>query len=155
MRRYRVEPIDAGAFAPFGTLLAAPPDVARTDRAAPVTSLRPGAHANLALVRPPVAALPLRVDLLERHPFSTQAFLPLGHLTALLFVAPGGDEGPDLTRARAFAVPPGAGISYAVGTWHMGMASLGAAGAMAMLVHEDGGSGDTEFRPIEPIELIG
>jgi ureidoglycolate lyase len=155
VRRIRLEPIEAGALAPFGTVLAAPPGVARTDFAAPVENRRGAARANLALVRPPAVALPLRVEVMERHRFSTQAFFPLGALVPLLLVAPGGDEGPDLERARAFMVAPGSGVSYAIGIWHMGMATLGAAGTMGMLVHEDGGTGDTEFRPIVPVEITG
>lgn len=154
MKRYAIEPITADAFAPFGTVLAAPPDLARVNFAAPVSNYRPTARANLALVRPPMATFPFRVSLMERHPFSTQAFLPLGGAPALLFVAPGGDEGPNLLAARAFAVPGDVGVSYAVGTWHMGMASLRDTGSMAMLVHEDGSAGDTEFRAIETVELV-
>ena len=153
MKRIRIEPISAEAFAPFGSLLTTAPGIARLNFAAPVTNFRPSAKANLAIVRPPVAAMPCHVTLMERHSFSTQAFLPLGGVRALLFVAPGGDAGPDLTQAHAFAVPGDIGISYHVGIWHMGMALLDDAGSMAMLVHEDGTEADTEFRAIDAVEL--
>ena len=153
MTRIQIQPITAEDFSPFGTLLTARPGCARLNFAAPVNNFRPNAKANLAIVRPPVAVMPCCVTLMERHAYSTQAFMPLGGVRALLFVAPGGDAGPDLTQARAFAVPGDIGISYHVGTWHMGMALLDQPGSMAMLVHEDGSAADTEFRVIAAVEL--
>jgi len=154
MKRIVIRPISVGAFAPFGVLIAIPVGVARMNFTAPITNLRPLARANLAMVRPPVTDLPLRVDQMERHRFSTQAFIPLGGVRAVLLVAPGGDEGPDLDAAQAFLVPGDIGISYHVGVWHIGMTNLGGAGAMAMLVHEDGSADDTEFRPVASLEII-
>ncbi len=153
MKHFKTEPITAAAFIPFGALISIPPDVKRVNFAAPITNLRPSARANLALVRPPLATLPCRVSLMERHCHSTQAFVPMGGLRALIFVAPGGDAGPNLSQARSFIVAGDIGISYAVGIWHIGMACLSAPGIMAMLVHEDGSAEDTEFREIPTIEL--
>ena len=154
MRQIRIAPIFAEAFAPFGVLVTIPPGVARVNFTAPVENLRPLARTNLAMVHPPVTDLPLRVDVMERHRFSTRAFLPLGMVRAVLLVAPGGDDGPDLEAARAFLVPGDVGISYHVGVWHAGMTTLGAAGVMAMLVHEDGTGDDTEFHTVSPLEII-
>lgn len=154
MRQVRIAPISAEAFAPFGVLVTIPADVARVNFTAPVENLRSHARANLAMVRPPVTDLPLRVEMMERHRFSTQAFIPLGGVQAVLLVAPDGDDGPDLDLACGFLVPGDASFSYHVGVWHTGMITLGAHGAMAMLVHEDGSANDTEFRPVSPIEII-
>ena len=154
MRQVRIAPISAAAFAPFGVLASIPPGLARVNFTAPVENLRAHARANLAMVHPPVTDLPLRVEMMERHRFSTQAFIPLGGVQAVLLVAPGGDDGPDLDAAQAFLVPGDTGISYHVGVWHTGMTTLGMAGVMAMLVHEDGSTDDTEFRPVSPIEII-
>ncbi len=154
MRQLRIAPISAEAFAPFGVLVTISPGVARVNFTAPVENLRADARANLAMVRPPTTDLPLRIDLMERHRFSTQAFIPLGGVAAVLLVAPGGDEGPDLDAAHAFLVPGDIGISYHIGVWHTGMTTLGTAGAMAMLVHEDGSADDTEFRAVSSVEII-
>ena len=154
MRQIALTPISAEAFAPFGVLVTIPPGVARVNFTAPVENLRADAQVNLAMVRPPVTDLPLRVEMMERHRFSTQAFIPLGGVQAVLLVAPGGDEGPDLDEAQAFLVPGDVGISYHVGLWHTGMTTLGIASAMAMLVHEDGSANDTEFREVSPLEII-
>ena len=154
MRQVRLAAISAAAFSPFGVLVTAPPDAARVNFTAPVTNLRPHARANLAIVHPPVTDLPICVAVMERHCFSTQAFLPLNGVQAVLLVAPGGDDGPDLAAAQAFLLPGDIGFSYHVGVWHAGMTLRGAAGAMVMLVHEDGSAGDTEFRPVPTIEII-
>lgn len=154
MRQILLTAISPEAFAPFGVLITIAPGTARMNFTAPVENLRAHASANLAMVRPPATDLPLLVDLMERHRFSTQAFIPLGGVQAVLLVAPGGDEGPDLDAARAFLVPGDVGISYHVGVWHTGMTTLAQAGAMAMLVHEDGSADDTGFRPVSPLEII-
>ncbi len=154
MRQIRLIPITAEAFAPFGVLNTIPPGVARVNFTAPVENLRTHAKVNLAMVRPPMTDLPLRIEMMERHCFSTQAFIPLGGVRAILLVAAGGDDGPDLVAAQAFLVPGDIGFSYQVGVWHAGMTTLGQAGAMAMLVHEDGSAADTEFRDIAPVEIL-
>lgn len=153
MRHLKLQPITAAAFAPFGELITAPPTAPRVNFVAPVENRRATARANIAVVHPPVTTLPTRVETMERHPHSTQAFFPLGGCAYLLLVAPGGDAGPELDGAMAFEVPGHVGISYATGTWHMGMTTLGRASIMALLVHEDGSADDTDTRDIAAIEI--
>ncbi len=145
-------PIDAAAFAPFGTLIDPAIDVPRFNFAVPVENRRGAARPNLCIVRPPVVSLPFTVDTMERHAFSTQAFFPLDAAAYLLVVAQGGDA-PDMTTLRAFTVPRSLGISYAPGIWHIGMAVLEKPCGMAMLVHEDGGARDTDYCPVPPVVI--
>ena len=153
MRRIAVEPITEAAFAPWGVVLAAPAHGPRQDRAGLLESTRPGARANLALIRsePAEAAMPLRR--LERHPHSSQAFLPLAVGAYLLVVAPDAGGRPDEAALRAFRVPGDAGIEYRRGAWHANMMTAGEPGVFAMLVHEDGSAGDCVFADIEPVAL--
>ena len=51
MKHIRVTPISAEEFSPFGNLLTAKPGCARLNFAAPVNNFRPGAEANLAIVK--------------------------------------------------------------------------------------------------------
>lgn len=140
------ERISKEAFAPFGALLDPAIDRPRINFAGPTTNDRPAARANLAIVRPPVVASGVVIDVVERHPFSTQAFMPLDVAAYVIVVAPDGTGGQaDLDRARAFVVPGTTGIVYGVGTWHVGMSVLERPGGMAMLVHEDGTDGDCEY----------
>ncbi len=149
------QPITASGFAPFGELLVIPQGANRLDHAASLMNPRTGARLNLALVRPPVAALPMTVSLMERHRFSTQAFLPLEGRAYIVLVAPAGPDEPDPSQAQAFIVPGHLGICYRTGIWHMGMATLSAEGSMAMLVHQDGSEDDTDYRAVTPLLITG
>ena len=153
MRRIPIVPIDAARFAPFGSLLEAPDKDPRQDRAAAVVNTRPGVPANLALVRsePYATAMPLRR--LERHPHSSQAFLPLSVSAYVVAVAPDAGGVPDEAGILAFLVPGGVGLSYHPNAWHAHMVTLDAPGVFAMLVHEDGSDGDCVFAGIAPVEL--
>lgn len=149
MTSVRIEPFSAEAFAPYGHAFDAPEaDKARTDRRVPLVNARPHAAANLAAVRASVIALPAVVTPFERHVHSSQLFVPLDVESYLVLVAPGGDEGPDLTKVRAFRVPGTTAICYAPRTWHAGMRVLGGRGTFAMHVHEDGTAEDTDFRDV-------
>lgn len=147
MTALRIQAFDAALFAPFGHAVTTPGEGARLDDAAPLVNARAHAKVNLAAVRAPAAMLPLSIDKLERHPFSSQAFFPLDASEYLVVVAPGGDEGPYLAKALAFRVPGTTAIVYAPRAWHAGMRVLNGGGHFAMLVHEDGSAGDTEFTP--------
>jgi ureidoglycolate lyase len=147
------QPISAPAFARFGTLIDAGIDVPRLNFAVPIENHRDTARANLCIVRPPVVTLPFMVDTMERHAFSTQAFFPLDAQRYLLVVAEGG-AAPDLSTLAAFIVPGRQAISYARGVWHIGMAVLDAPCGMAMLVHEDGSSRDTDYVPVPPFTVV-
>ena len=112
----------------------------------PAAGERRGADSSpAASASPPRGQLELR--LLERHPYTTQTFVPLGMAggggddddaaTAfVVVVAPtrAADEGgdgagggmPDLRGLRAFVGRAGQAVTYAVGTWHAPMVVVGA-----------------------------
>jgi len=65
---------------------------------------------------------PMKIDMMEKHPLGSQAFIPMKETTFLAFVAPKGDK-PDLKKIEAFIIPPGIGINYNPGTWHFPLIS--------------------------------
>src|SRR5699024_10464274 len=67
--------------------------------------------------------LPIRLRLMERHPLSTQAFVPADDQRYVVVVAPAG-EPPAIEAFRAFVCDGGQGISYARGIWHHPMIAL-------------------------------
>ena len=77
-------------------------------------------------------------SVLERHRYSSQAFVPMGggggqegKARYLVIVAPTmeGEGGPDVCRARAFLADAACqGVVYAMGTWHAPMAVVGEVG---------------------------
>jgi ureidoglycolate lyase len=148
-----LEELTPETFAPFGQVLFAPQNNTREDFAAKVENDRPAAaRANLALIAALPAHFPLEIKCLERHAHSNQAFLPL-HVPEYLVVVCNdtGTGRPDLETLRAFRVSGRTGINYNRGTWHHGMTTIGGSGTFAMLVHEDGTAGDSEFVDVEPI----
>ena len=81
---------------------------------------------------------PMKIDMMEKHPLGSQAFIPMKETTFLAFVAPNGDK-PDLNKIEAFIIPPGIGINYNPGTWHFPLISTE---DMNFLVVDRKGSGD-------------
>ncbi|KAJ8098335.1 ureidoglycolate hydrolase [Lipomyces tetrasporus] len=80
---------------------------------------------------------------LERHPYSTQAFLPMGipanDVAYLLIVAENAPGGlPDLKTLRAFVANGNQAVTYGPGTWHAPMVSLKEVIDFAVLIHENG-----------------
>jgi len=163
-RRIAAQPLEHGAFAPFGEVLAAPATAGRrvnlgtagrSDRVVTPAGTRPAALPNVALFRCDPQALPFRVTLLERHPHSTQLFAALRGGDWLVVVAPalpGGE--PDARAARAFRCGPGQGVNLARGVWHHPVLALARPAELLMLAWEDGGPGDCEERPLaEPFEV--
>ena len=60
---------------------------------------------------------PMKIDMMEKHPLGSQAFIPMKETVFLAFVAPEGDE-PDLNKIESFIVPNGIGVNYNAGVWH-------------------------------------
>ena len=81
---------------------------------------------------------PMKIDMMEKHPLGSQAFIPMKETTFLAFVAPNGDK-PDLNKIEAFIIPPGIGINYKPGTWHFPLISTE---DMNFLVVDRKGPGD-------------
>jgi len=92
------------------------------------------------------------VRILERHPFTTQTFVPLAvgddDAYFVVIVAPtatDSDAGwPDLRRLRAFRARPGQAVTYNAGTWHAPMVVLRARVDFVVVVAENGTARDCE-----------
>ena len=56
-------------------------------------------------------SFPMKVDMMEKHPLGSQAFIPMKETTFLAFVAPEGEE-PDLSKVESFIIPKGIGVNY-------------------------------------------
>ena len=94
---------------------------------------------------------PMKIDMMEKHPLGSQAFVPMKETTFLVFVAPEGIE-PDLNKVEAFIVPPGIGVNYKPGIWHFPLISTE---DMNFLVIDRKGSGDNlVIRNLDKEEII-
>jgi ureidoglycolate lyase len=65
---------------------------------------------------------PMKIDMMEKHPLSSQAFMPMKETTFLVFVAPPGDL-PEINQIKSFIIPPKKGINYKPGVWHFPLIS--------------------------------
>ena len=65
---------------------------------------------------------PMTVDMMEKHPLGSQAFIPMKETTFLCFVAPQG-EYPEINKIQSFIIPPKTGINYKPGIWHFPLIS--------------------------------
>ena len=65
---------------------------------------------------------PMKVDMMEKHPLGSQAFIPMKETTFLVFVAPPGNL-PKIDKIKSFIVPPKKGINYKPGVWHFPLIS--------------------------------
>jgi ureidoglycolate lyase len=78
---------------------------------------------NVGIVRAEPRPLPLKVKLMERHPKSSQLFIPLVPRPFLVLVAPPGDPlKPE--NLIAFKTMAGQGINYRRGVWHHPLIAL-------------------------------
>ena len=65
---------------------------------------------------------PMKIDMMEKHPLGSQAFIPMKETTFLVLVAPQGDA-PEINKIKSFIAPPGIGINYKPGIWHFPLIS--------------------------------
>ena len=65
----------------------------------------------------------MRIDMMERHPLGSQAFIPMKEITFLSFVAPEGKI-HQIDKIESFIVPPKMGINYKPSIWHFPLISI-------------------------------
>ncbi|SOB99076.1 ureidoglycolate lyase [Rhodobacter maris] len=160
MQEIRIEALTKEAFAPFGDIIdvLGPPTkrinaglCGRHDDLARLSFEAPG-RAGISLFDAQARALPYTLDLVERHPLGSQAFLPLDGVPFLVCVAE--DEGGSPVRFRAFLTASGQGINLLRNTWHGVLAPIGAQGRYAV-VDRIGAGVNLEECPLDtPIRIV-
>jgi len=153
------EPLTAAAFAPFGDVLDAegtPDKIINAglcgryhDRAR--LDFGPEGHAGISIFKAEARAFPYRLDLVERHPLGSQAFIPMTADPFLVIVA--GDDGGTPARLRAFLTAPGQGINLLRNTWHGVLTPLAAPGLFAVIDRIGPGDNLQEY-PLTPAPLV-
>lgn len=164
MTLVRATPLTAEAFAPFGQVVSAglgdgvsanQGTAVRFNWAAALENHRPEARANLAVFRSTPKELPFAIRLLERHPRSSQLFVPMSCDRFLVAVCPSDERGePRLAGLRAFVCGPGQGVNYSPNIWHHPILALNRPAEFVMLAWEDGSPLDCEERPLaSPVQV--
>ena len=131
-------PLTAEAFAPFGDVL----DVSGTpdkiinqglcgrhhDRATLDFS---DGRAGISLFNAEPRSFPITLDMVERHPAGSQAFIPMNLHPFVVVVAPDVDGKPG--TPRAFVTAAGQAINFHRGTWHGVLTPIHAPGLFAVV----------------------
>ena len=65
---------------------------------------------------------PMKIDMMEKHPLGSQAFIPMKETTFLSFVAPPGEK-PNIDKIESFIISPRTGINYKPDIWHFPLIS--------------------------------
>jgi len=81
---------------------------------------------------------PITINMMERHPLSSQAFMPLSQQPYLVVVAPAGDF--NINELHVFLASANQGVNYHKGTWHHYCLALNE--VCDFLVVDRGGEGD-------------
>ena len=148
------QPLTREAFAPFGDVIDVPSEPGRQYYEDALGNLRPGAHPSVSMsLKAETPDRPLKAELLERHEFSSQTFVPIDVARWLIVVAPHAARGgPDMANARAFIANGQQGVTYKPNTWHHGLTTLDKPGRFAVFMWR-AGSRDEEFVPVEPFTI--
>jgi ureidoglycolate lyase len=124
--------LDAQAFAPFGDVIESQGHrwrwindgtSQRFDDLARVDVLEAQGRPLISIFRASPQAIPFQVRALERHPLSSQSFVPLDGRPFLVIVA-GQGSAPIARRIRAFLSSGRQGVNYHRNTWHHSLVAL-------------------------------
>ena len=123
--------INRSNFATYGDLISAndinPIDInagyaKRFDNLANINTLKDGGKTVVSIFSALRRNFPMTIDMMEKHPLGSQAFIPMKETTFLCFVAPPG-ESPEIDKIQSFIIPPKTGINYKPGVWHFPLIS--------------------------------
>jgi ureidoglycolate lyase len=124
--------LTAETFAPFGDVIEVTgrkyrwineDTCERYDDLAQVDVLAAAGRPVISIFKSQPRALPFTVKILERHPLSSQAIIPLDGLPFLVIVAEDGDA-PISSRIRAYRSSGAQGVNYRRNTWHHALIAL-------------------------------
>ena len=138
MSRIIARPLSTEAFAPFGDVLNVDGEPDRlinqglcgryNDRAQMDFA---DARAGISLFKAQLRSLPYTLDMMERHPEGSQAFLPMDVHPFLVIVAP--DESGKPGDPQAFLTHTGEGVNYHRNVWHGVLTPLAGNGLFAVV----------------------
>lgn len=127
-----IQPLTRDAFALFGDVIEADPAKMRlinngtTERfhalAEPVVA-GPPERLIFNIFRGQPRRFPHTLDMMERHPFGSQSFMPLSKLPFLVAVSEDENGRPGLPKV--FLAQPHQGVNYFANVWHHPLMALG------------------------------
>jgi len=94
----------------------------RFDNLANINTSKDGGKTIVSIFSALKRNFPMKIDMMEKHPLGSQAFIPMKETTFLSFVAPQG-EFPEISKIESFIIPTKTGINYKPGIWHFPLIS--------------------------------
>ena len=148
-------PLSAEALAPYVTVLRAKDGKFTEVPAVLEPGDVPGRHAFAILCPQPVAGTIVTITALERHPHSTQSFVPIRvGRWIVLAAATLPDGSPDIASVRAVVAGPEDAICIGRNVWHAGLTVLdGPAEVSMMMWKADAGDDGILYELKTPITL--
>jgi len=110
----------------------------RFDEIAKIDTSNENGETTISIFSALKRSFPMKIDMMEKHPLGSQAFIPMKETTFLTLVAPEGKK-PDIEKIESFIVPKGIGVNYKANVWHFPLISTE---DMNFLVVDRKGSGD-------------
>ncbi|NDW54549.1 ureidoglycolate lyase [Aliiroseovarius sp. PrR006] len=138
MTEITARPLTAEAFAPFGDVLELTDrnsltiNAGQCQRHHDLAQLDFGeGRAGISLFDGKARHFPYALDLVERHPLGSQAFIPMNGVPLLVMVCP--DENGIPGTPGAFVMRPDQAVNLHKGIWHGVLAPIGAQGLYAVV----------------------
>lgn len=158
MLQIHAKPLTAEAFAAYGHVTGHPAPGNRIYMDRQLFNQRPVAaktSVSIACINAR-AERPLPLGVIERHEFSSQSFIPLDEGRYLVIAAPKNSDGSaDLGQVEAFIATSAQSMTYNANIWHGPMTPLDGPMRFAIIMFNDGGSGDEELiRHAQPFATV-
>ncbi|UJF17831.1 ureidoglycolate lyase [Vibrio sp. SS-MA-C1-2] len=122
----KIEPLTPENFKPFGQVIDKNQaeffyinngGTKRYHRLADTDTLDQGGNSIISLFESKAKSMPFRIEMVERHPLGSQAFIPINGIPFLVVVAQPG-ESPQIEDLHAFYSDGTQGVSYNKNVWH-------------------------------------
>lgn len=127
-----LQPLTGEAFAVFGDVLSADKSASKiinkgfAEKHYELCTLDSSEKGGLSALHIYVAKarqFPLMIDMMEKHPYFSQVFMPRSKEPFVVVVALGEEE-PDTTTIKAFISSGNEGVQYRRGIWHFPLISI-------------------------------
>ena len=137
-RTLHTRPLSAAAFAPYGDVLdsaGAPDKLINRDRCARYHDRAAldflNGRGGISIFKSEIAQLPLTLDMMERHPMGSQAFVPMSADGFLVVVAR--DQAGVPIDPQAFVTSARQAVNFHRNTWHGVLTPLSGSGLFAVI----------------------
>jgi len=154
-RTLTVEPLTAERFLPFGEVI----EARDTVRQIPINQGFATRFHDLARIdvgqgkvlvnifRALPRTLPMQLQVMERHPLGSQAFVAMAEVPFLVVVAPP-TQALAVADIRCFRADAGQGVNYAKGVWHHPLIAIGR-GNDFLVIDRGGPSGERNLDEVD------